>query len=79
MFKSDSPGVFLIRSGDVRVYAGGTNNLSERLSVLNDNPKWKDAFELDSVFVAPNSKKYSENNALKSILFQKESPILNIC
>ena len=77
--ESDSPGVYLIQSRDVRIYAGGTTNLCERFSVIENNPRWNKSFELDAVFVATNSQDFSGNNALKSIVSQQESPILNVC
>ena len=76
--RQDSPGVFLIRSGKTGVYAGGTDNLHQRLTELSENPNWQ-AFELDAVFVAENGESFSHNTALKSILFQQESPLLNVC
>ena len=75
----DSAGVFLIRSGDARIYAGGTSNLRERLSVIESNPRWSESFELDAVFVSANDEDFSGNDALKSIVSQNEQPILNIC
>lgn len=77
--KPDGPGVFLIRSGDARVYAGGTNNLHERFSLIESNPRWNESFELDAVFVASNDQDFLGNTALKSIVSKQESPILNIC
>lgn len=77
--KPDSPGVFLIRSGEARIYAGATSNLAERFSSITGNSRWNQSFELDCVFVAANDQDFSGNNALKSIVSQQELPILNIC
>lgn len=76
--RQDSPGVYLIRSGQTGIYAGGADNLHLRLTELSENPNWQ-AFELDAVLVAENDESFSHNTALKSILFQQESPLLNIC
>ena len=76
---TNSPGVFLIRSANISIYAGATNNLCERFAAISENPKWSESFSLDAVLVAANSQDFSGNNALKSILFEQELPILNVC
>ena len=78
MPNSDSAGVFLIRSGEARIYAGATNNLVERMSIIENNPNWSRSFELDSILFLANEQGFSENSALKSIVSRSEHPILNI-
>ena len=73
----DAPGVFLIKSQKVGVYAGEADNLREHVSMVLSNPAWKLKFDPDIILVEQNQQNISENYALKSALVQKTSPLLN--
>jgi hypothetical protein len=74
----DTAGVFLIKSADIAIYTGATDNLRATLSNLRNNSRWA-SFDTDSVLIAENSFPFSSNAALKSILVRDEAPLLNVC
>ena len=75
--KFDCPGVFVLASGNIGLFAGEAANLREQVESLLRNPRWE-ALEPDSVYVQTGDEDFSsEYYAMKSVLVQKKRPLLN--
>ncbi len=75
--KYECPGVFVIASDKVGLFAGEATNLREHIETMLDNPRWE-ALEPDSVLVQTGEDDFSsEYCALKSVVVAKKRPLLN--
>ncbi|QEG24210.1 DNA-methyltransferase [Mariniblastus fucicola] len=75
--KYECPGVFVIASGEVDLFAGEASNLRQHVTALLDNPRWE-SLEPDSVLVQLGEAKFSsEYMAMKSAVVAKRRPLLN--
>ena len=75
--KYECPGVFVVASDKVGLFAGEAANLREHIEALLDNPRW-DALEPDSVLVQMGEDDFSaEYCAMKSVVVAQKRPLLN--
>lgn len=71
------PGVFLIRSQNVSIFAGQADNLRDHLSMVLSNPAWGASFHPEEILVHSTGQANSNNDAIKSVLVQNHLPLLN--
>lgn len=75
--KYECPGVFVIASEEVGLFAGEATNLREQVETLLENPRWE-ALEPDSVWIQKGEDKFSaEYCAMKSAVVAEKRPLLN--
>jgi site-specific DNA-methyltransferase (adenine-specific) len=75
--KYECPGVFVVASDCVGLFAGETTNLREQIETLLENPRWE-ALEPDSIWVQKGESKFSsEYCAMKSAVVAERRPLLN--
>lgn len=72
----EKPGVFVLRSGDVGLYAGETENVRRRIEQIKENANWAELAP-DSILYVPHDEPLASKYALKSALVRRESPLLN--
>lgn len=70
------PGVFLLCSDEIGIYAGESENIRVRVEQVLNNSNWLE-LEPDSIAVVPNEESHATKYALKSALAQRENPLLN--
>ena len=75
--KYECPGIFVIASYKVGLFAGEAANLREHVETLLDNPRWE-VLEPDSVLVQTGEDSFSsEYCARKSVVVAEKRPLLN--
>lgn len=72
----DVPGVFVLRSGNIGLYAGESENIRAKVEQVCGNSNWRD-LKPDSFVYVPNEGNLPLKYALKSALVRRENPLLN--
>ena len=73
----ESPGVYMIGSGSVGLFAGEAVNLREQIETVLENPKWQ-SLEPDRIFVRKDDSEFSSKYySIKSALVAQKNPLLN--
>ena len=72
----ETAGVFVVRSGDVGIYAGVSQNIRAHVEHLLDSANWQ-GLEPDTISVVKDEKSLTEQYALTSAMVHRENPLLN--
>lgn len=74
--KMEIPGVFVLRHQQGGIYAYEGKNIRQQIDRVLQNPNWR-GLKPDCIVYAENSQSFSAKYALKSVLVQRENPLLN--
>ena len=72
----ETAGVFVVRSGDVGIYAGVSQNIRAHVEHVLDSANWQ-GLEPDTISVVKDEESLAEQYALTSALVHREHPLLN--